>query len=80
MQIMPYDDAANYRFNPFDVTKVWPHKDYPPITVGRFVLDRNPENFVAQIVEAALQIMVDGQPCQRLSTTQALREGSYRPG
>jgi hypothetical protein len=37
MQIMPYEDAANYRFNPFDVTKVWSHKDYPPITVGRFV-------------------------------------------
>src|SRR5882757_2096460 len=37
MQIMPYDDAADYRFNPFDVTKVWPHEDYPPITVGRLV-------------------------------------------
>ena len=56
MQIMPYEDAANYRFNPFDVTKVWPHKDYPPITVGRFVLDRNPENFFAQIVEAAFDV------------------------
>ena len=31
MQIMPYEDAANYRFNPFDMTKVWPHKDYPMI-------------------------------------------------
>ena len=56
MQIMPYEDAANYRFNPFDLTKVWPHKDYPPITVGRFVLDRNPENFFAQIVEAAFDV------------------------
>jgi catalase len=56
MQIMPYEDAANYRFNPFDVTKVWPHNDYPPITVGRFVLDRNPENFFAQIVEAAFDV------------------------
>ena len=36
MQIMPYEDAASYRFNPFDLTKVWPHADYPPITVGRF--------------------------------------------
>ena len=53
---MPYEDAANYRFNPFDVTKVWPHEDYPPITVGRFVLDRNPENFFAQIVEAAFDV------------------------
>lgn len=53
MQIMPYEDAANYRFNPFDLTKVWPHADYPPITVGRFVLDRNPENFFAEIEQAA---------------------------
>jgi catalase len=56
MQIMPYEDAANYRFNPFDITKVWPHQDYPPVTVGRFVLDRNPENFFAQIVQAAFDV------------------------
>ena len=49
MQIMPYEDAADYRFNPFDMTKVWPHKDYPMIPVGRMVLDRNPDNFFAQV-------------------------------
>jgi catalase len=53
MQIMPFEDAASYRFNPFDLTKVWPHKDYPPITIGRMVLDRNPENYFAQIEQAA---------------------------
>jgi len=53
MQIMPFEDAATYRFNPFDLTKVWPHRDYPPITIGRLVLDRNPENFFAQIEQAA---------------------------
>src|SRR5437868_1759642 len=53
MQIMPMKDAANYRFNPFDLTKVWPHKDYPLMTVGRFVLDRNPENFFAEVEQAA---------------------------
>jgi catalase len=53
MQIMPFEDAATYRFNPFDLTKVWPHKDYPPITIGRMVLDRNPENFFAQVEQAA---------------------------
>src|SRR5438270_328261 len=53
MQIMPFEDAATYRFNPFDLTKVWPHKDYPPITIGRMVLDRNPENNFAQIEQAA---------------------------
>jgi catalase len=56
MQIMPYDEAASYRFNPFDLTKVWPHADYPPITVGRFVLDRNPENHFAEVEQAAFSV------------------------
>ena len=55
MQIMPFADAANYRFNPFDLTKVWPRTDYPPITIGRLVLDRNPENFFAEIEQAAFE-------------------------
>jgi Catalase len=42
MQIMPFEDAKTYRFNPFDLTKVWPHGDYPLIEVGRLTLDRNP--------------------------------------
>jgi catalase len=49
MQIMPFEEAADYRFNPFDLTKVWPHADYPPITIGRMVLDRNPENHFAEV-------------------------------
>jgi catalase len=62
MQVMPFDDAASYRFNPFDITKVWPHKDYPTIPVGRMVLNRNPENFFAQITQAAFEVsnMVPG--------------------
>jgi catalase len=62
MQIMPYEDAADYRFNPFDVTKVWPQKDYPPITVGRFVLDRNPESFFNEMVQVGFDVanMVPG--------------------
>jgi len=55
MQIMPYADAATYRFNPFDLTKVWPHADYPPVTVGRLVLDRNPQNFFAEIEQASFE-------------------------
>jgi len=55
VQVMPYEDAADYRFNPFDLTKVWPHADYPPITIGRLVLDRNPENYFAQIEQAAFE-------------------------
>jgi catalase len=53
VQIMPFEDAASYRFNPFDLTKVWPHADYPPITIGRMVLDRNPENHFAEVEQAA---------------------------
>jgi catalase len=55
VQVMPYEDAADYRFNPFDLTKVWPHGDYPPITIGRFTLDRNPDNYFAEIEQAAFE-------------------------
>jgi catalase len=55
VQAMPYDDARTYRFNPFDLTKVWPHGDYPLHKVGRLVLNRNPENFFAQIEQAAFE-------------------------
>ena len=55
VQIMPYADAPGYRFNPFDLTKVWPHGDYPLRRVGRLTLDRNPENFFAQIEQAAFE-------------------------
>jgi catalase len=55
VQVMPYADAADYRFNPFDLTKVWPHADYPPITVGRMVLNRNPANYFAEIEQAAFE-------------------------
>jgi catalase len=53
MQIMPAAAAANYRFNPFDLTKVWPYKDYPLIPIGKLVLDRNPENYFAEVEQAA---------------------------
>jgi catalase len=53
VQVMPYADAKTYRFNPFDLTKTWSHKDYPLIPVGVMTLDRNPENFFAQIEQAA---------------------------
>jgi catalase len=55
MQIMPFADAADYRFNPFDLTKVWPHGDYPLIPIGRMVLDRNPENYFAEVEQAAFE-------------------------
>ncbi|MCX4514716.1 catalase [Streptomyces sp. NBC_01619] len=53
VQIMPAAEAADYRFNPFDLTKVWPHSDYPLQRVGRLVLDRNPDNVFAEVEQAA---------------------------
>jgi catalase len=52
VQIMPLEDANTYRFDPFDVTKVWSQQDYPLIEVGRMVLDRNPENYFAEVEQA----------------------------
>ncbi|MGD9734678.1 MAG: catalase [Solirubrobacterales bacterium] len=52
VQVMPFEEALSYRFNPFDLTKVWPHGDYPPIQVGRMVLDRNPDNFFAEVEQS----------------------------
>jgi len=53
VQIMPEEDAENYRFNPFDLTKVWPHGDYPLIEVGVLELNRNPLNYFAEVEQAA---------------------------
>ncbi|WP_131735629.1 catalase [Actinomadura roseirufa] len=55
VQVMPFEDAADYRFNPFDLTKVWPHADYPPITIGTWTLNRNPENYFAEIEQASFE-------------------------
>ncbi|MFI6514375.1 catalase [Spirillospora sp. NPDC050679] len=55
VQIMPFEDAADYRFNPFDLTKVWPHSDYPEITIGKWTLNRNPENYFAEIEQASFE-------------------------
>lgn len=46
---MPEQNASNYKWNIFDVTKVWPHADYPLIPVGKLVLNRNPENYFAEV-------------------------------
>ena len=53
MQIMTPEEAESYRFDPFDITKVWPHEDFPPIEIGRMVLNRNPENYFAEVEQAA---------------------------
>jgi catalase len=55
VQVMPFEDAATYRFNPFDLTKVWPHSDYPLTEVGRMTLEDNPENYHIHIEQAAFE-------------------------
>ncbi|MBU0702650.1 MAG: catalase [Chloroflexi bacterium] len=53
VQIMPEAEAETYRWNPFDLTKVWPHGDYPLIEVGVMEMNRNPENYFAEVEQAA---------------------------
>jgi len=53
VQVMPEADAEKVPYHPFDLTKVWPHKDYPLIEVGVFELNRNAENFFADVEQSA---------------------------
>ena len=53
VQIMPEKDGEKYRFDIFDITKVWPHGDYPLIPVGKFTLNRNPENYFQEVEQSA---------------------------
>ncbi|MEX6214379.1 catalase [Providencia hangzhouensis] len=53
VQIMPEKEASQVPYNPFDLAKVWPHKDYPLIDVGYFELNRNPDNYFADVEQAA---------------------------
>lgn len=53
VQIMPEADAAKVPYHPFDLTKVWPKRDYPLIEVGYFELNKNPENYFADVEQAA---------------------------
>jgi catalase len=55
VQIMPEQDAQRTPYNPFDLTKVWPHKDYPLIEVGIMELNRNPGNYFADVEQAAFE-------------------------
>jgi catalase len=53
VQIMPEKDADNYRYDVLDITKVWPQSDYPLIRVGKMTLNRNPENYHAEVEQSA---------------------------
>lgn len=62
IQLMTEEEADNYRINPFDLTKVWSHKDFPLQDVGILELNRNPENYFAEVEQAAFnpQNIVEG--------------------
>ena len=49
---MPEGDAEQTPYNPFDLTKVWPHRDYPLIEVGVLELNRNPQSYFAEVEQA----------------------------
>lgn len=53
IQVMTFEQAEKFKWNPFDLTKVWPHSDYPLIPVGKLVLDRNPANYFAEVEQIA---------------------------
>jgi catalase len=55
VQIMAFEDAATYRFNPFDLTKVWPHADYPLVEVGKMTLNRNPTDHHSEMEQFAVE-------------------------
>ena len=68
---MSYDQARRCPFNPFDLTKVWPHKDYPLIEAGRLVFNRNPKNYFAEVEQlsfspAALVPGIEASPDKML--------------
>ena len=71
---MPEEDAAKLPFNPFDLTKVWPHEDYPLIEVGVMELNRNPENYFAEVEQAAFN-PANSCPASALARTRCCRGG-----
>ncbi|XP_078000069.1 catalase-like isoform X1 [Glandiceps talaboti] len=53
IQVMTFEQAEKFRWNPFDLTKIWPHKEFPLIPVGKMVLNRNPKNYFADVEQSA---------------------------
>lgn len=53
IQVMTPEQAEKQKFNVFDITKVWPHEDFPLIEVGKIVLNKNPSNYFAEVEQLA---------------------------
>lgn len=56
VQIMTPEQASTYKYDPFDVTKVWLHADFPLIQVGKLVLNKNPVNYFAEVEQIAFDV------------------------
>ncbi len=85
VQVMPEAEAENYRWNPFDLTKVWPHADYPLIEVGIMEMNRNPQNYYAEVEQAAFSPanVVPGisfSPCKMLQARIFAYADAHRYG
>ena len=74
-QIMPEKDAAKLPYHPFDLTKVLFHKDYPLIEVGVLELNKNPENYFAEVEQAAFN-PAHVVPASAFRPTRCSRGGS----
>ena len=53
VQTMTFEQAEKWHYNPFDLTKVWPHKDFPLRQVGKLIFNRNPKNYFAEVEQLA---------------------------
>ena len=53
VQVMTFEEAEKWRFNPFDLTKVWPHGEFPLRQVGKLIFNRNPKNYFAEVEQLA---------------------------
>lgn len=78
---MSLDEAERCTFNPFDLTKVWSHSQYPLIEVGRMTLDRNPENYFAEVEQSAFSPanFVPGIEASPDKMLQVMRSGDVLP-
>ncbi|XP_044732632.1 catalase-like isoform X2 [Chrysoperla carnea] len=55
IQVMTFDEATQVSFNPFDLTKVWPHAEFPLIEVGKLVLNQNPSSYFAEVEQLSFE-------------------------
>ena len=53
VQVMTFEEAEKWHFNPFDLTKVWPHGEFPLRQVGKLIFNRNPKNYFAEVEQLA---------------------------